>query len=243
MSWRVLFAVLLLAVGAAAFGGIQLGDWLVAHAPQATPAPGQEETEASQQPVLDANGRPYVAQPPQPRVDGSLGVPEKPAGSDWAIPTVSLFDTVTDPSVQISRTNVSQEQARQLAANSDVPLPSGGSDVTTLDLQSLGNQGTGVQPTAQQPQQAVAPIRPAPGVSMNQQPMGQASAPMAVGQPAQSAVPQNNPGNWQELLRRELAQCSNQGFFERPTCSWNARNKYCAPNRAWGAIPECPNRP
>ncbi|WP_144636847.1 hypothetical protein [Bordetella genomosp. 13] len=241
MSWRVLFAVLLLAVGAAAFGGIQLGDWLVAHAPQATPAPGQEETEAAQQPVLDANGRPYVAQPPQPRVDGSLGVPEKPAGSDWAIPTVSLFDTVTDPAVQISRTNVSQEEARQLAANSDVPLPSTGSDVTTLDLQSLGNQGTGVQPTAQQP--AATPIRPAPGVSMNQPAMGQASAPAAMGQPAQPSVPQNNPGHWQEALRSELAQCADRGFFERPTCSWNARNKYCAPNRAWGAIPECPNRP
>ncbi|ARP93021.1 hypothetical protein [Bordetella genomosp. 13] len=238
MSWRVLFATLLLAVGAAAWGGIQLGDWLVAHAPQASPAPGQEEGAASQQPVLDANGRPYVAQPPQPRVDGTLGVPEKPTGSEWTIPTVSLFETVTDPSVQISRTNVTMDEAQQLAANSDVPLPSGGSDVTTLDLQSLGSQGTGVQPTA-------TPIRPAPGVSMNQQPLVGQGPPVTMAQApqAQPAPPQNNPGNWQDALRRELAQCADRGFFERPTCSWNARNKYCAPNRAWGAIAECPQRP
>jgi len=231
MSWRVLFAVLLLAIGGAAFGGIQLGDWLVAHAPPATPpTPGQENTEASQQPVLDANGRPYVAQPPQPRVDGTLGVPDRPAGADWTIPTVSLFDTVTDPSVQISRDGVSMDQARQLAASSDVPLPSGGSDVTTLDLQSLGNQGTGVQPTSQLP-----PIRPAQDLAANtpQQPVAM----------TQSSAPQNNPGRWQDALRHELAQCAERGFFERPTCSWNARNKYCAPNRAWGAIPECPQRP
>lgn len=63
MSWRLLIATLLVALGAAAWGGIQLGDWLVAHAPQAAPAPGQEG-DASQQPVLDANGRSYVAQPP-----------------------------------------------------------------------------------------------------------------------------------------------------------------------------------
>lgn len=77
MSWRLLFATLLLALGASAWGGIQLGDWLVAHAPPAAPAPGQDAA-ASQQPVLDANGRPYVAQPPQPRIDGTLGVPDNP---------------------------------------------------------------------------------------------------------------------------------------------------------------------
>ena len=38
MSWRLLFATLLLALGASAWGGIQLGDWLVAHAPPAAPA-------------------------------------------------------------------------------------------------------------------------------------------------------------------------------------------------------------
>ncbi|WP_080707661.1 hypothetical protein [Bordetella bronchiseptica] len=222
MSWRLLIATLLVALGAAAWGGIQLGDWLVAHAPQAAPAPGQEG-DASQQPVLDANGRPYVAQPPQPRVDGTLGVPDQPASRDWAVNTVSLFDTTGDPAVQISRDSITMDRAREIAANSDVPLPSGNSDITTLDLQALGGQAPIV------PQEAI----PASGMQQN---------PAAVAQVA----PQTNRaggGNWQDALRRELAHCATQGFFERPSCSWAARNKYCAPNRAWGTIAECPRRP
>lgn len=217
MSWRVLFATLLLALGAAAWGGIQLGDWLVAHAPKASAAPGQEAL-ASQEPILDANGRPYVAQPPQPRVDGTLGVPDKPTGPSWAVPTVSLFDTNTDPSIQISRDNISMDEARELAATSQsqLPLPSGTSDVTTLDLQAL--PPTTTAPPVNQDDYAVTAANTAPGSA-----------------PAPS-------GNWQDALKRDLAQCANTGFFQRPTCSWNARNKYCGPNRAWGTIPECPPR-
>jgi len=219
MSWRVLFATLLLGLGAAAWGGIQLGDWLVAHAPKATAAPGQESL-VSQEPILDANGKPYVAQPPQPRVDGTLGVPDKPSGESWTVSTVSLFDTTTDPSVHISRDNISMDEARELAASSAVPLPSGTSDVTTLDLQSLPPTTTVPPPD----QQAYA-VNP---------PVTMPNAPNQA--PADS-------GAWKEALQRELAHCANQGFFERPTCSWNARNKYCGPNRAWGTIAECPRRP
>lgn len=221
MSWRVLFATLLLALGAAAWGGIQLGDWLVSHAPKASAAPGQEAL-ASQEPILDANGRPYVAQPPQPRVDGSLGVPDKPNGQSWAVPTVSLFETAKDPSIQISRDNISMDEARHLAAASNVPLPSGTSDVTTLDLQALPPTTT-TPPPANQDGYAVTAANTAPGTA----PRGAAPAPA---------------GNWQDSLKRELAQCANEGFFQRPTCSWNARNKYCGPNRAWGTIAECPAR-
>ena len=133
-----LFATLLVALGASAWGGIQLGDWLVAHAPVAAPAPGQDGADG-QQPVLDANGRPYVAQPPQPRIDGTLGVPDKPADREWAINTVSLFDSVSDPNVKLSRERISADQAREIAAASQqVPLPTGTSDVSTLDLQAPG---------------------------------------------------------------------------------------------------------
>ena len=219
MSWRVLFATLLLALGAAAWGGIQLGDWLVAHAPKATAAPGQESL-VSQEPVLDANGRPYVAQPPQPRVDGTLGVPDKPSGESWTVSTVSLFDTTTDPSVHISRDNISMDEARELAAASSVPLPSGPSDVTTLDLQSLPPTTTAPPPN----QQAYALNPP-------------------VTMPTAPTPPTANSGAWKQALQQELARCADKGFFERPTCSWNARNKYCGPNRAWGTIAECPRRP
>lgn len=215
MSWRVLFATLLLALGAAAWGGIQLGDWLVAHAPKASAAPGQEAL-ASQEPILDADGRPYVAQPPQPRVDGSLGVPDKPGGSSWAVPMVSLFETTTDPSIQISRDSITAGEAQQLADAANVPLPTGDSDVTTLDIQGLPATTTATPPEQN-------------GYALNTPPAATPSAPA----PA---------GNWQDALRRDLAKCADAGFFQRPTCSWNARNKYCGPNRAWGTIKECPPR-
>ena len=60
--------------------------------------------------------------------------------------------------------------------------------------------------------------------------------------PPNTAQAPGAPG-WQDALKRELAHCATQGFFERPSCSWAARNKYCAPNRAWGTMAECPARP
>ena len=44
---------------------------------------------------------------------------------------MSLFDSVSDPNVKISRERISPEQAREIAAASRVPLPSGTSDVST----------------------------------------------------------------------------------------------------------------
>lgn len=225
MSWRLLFTTLLLALGASAWGGIRLGDWLVAHAPPAAPTSGQDSA-TSQQPVFDANGRPYVAQPPQPRIDGTLGVPDKPADHEWTINTVSLFDSVSDPAVNLSHESISQEQARDIAAASQVPLPQGASDVSTLDLQAPGTGAAingSLNPPASQTQAGgygnpqTMPVPPPPNSS-----------------PA--------PG-WQDALKRELAHCAMQGFFERPSCSWAARNKYCAPNLAWGTMAECPARP
>lgn len=223
MSWRFLFATLLIALGAAAWGGIQFGDWLVAHAPVAAPAPGQDED--GSQPVLDANGRPYTAQPPQPRVDGTLGVPDQAGAREWQVNTVSLFDTNSNPNVQISRDSISMDRAREIAANSDVPLPTGPSDVTTLDVQS------------QNPLSIPVPQIPSSGNQVQQNP------PVALQNPPVSMPNRPGAAAWQGQLRAELAECAKQGFFDRPSCSWNARNKYCPPNRAWGTIEECPSRP
>lgn len=218
MSWRLLFAALLVILGIAAWSGIQLGDWLVAHAPIAAPAPGQDD-DASQQPVLDANGKPYVAQPPQPRIDGTLGVPDKQVDQTWQVNTLSLFETVSDPSVLISRSRISMEEARQIAAAGGATLPPDASDVTTLDLPGMGGATNAL------------PVTPAQHTAQNSVNQGQ------------MPVSPNQGGNWHDALRRDLAHCSSLGFFERPSCSWNARNKYCEPNQAWGSIAECPNKP
>jgi hypothetical protein len=229
MSWRVLFATLLVALAASAWGGIQFGDWLVAHAPAATRTPN--ETDANQEPILDADGRPYTAQPPQPRIDGTLGVPDRPASTNWTVATASLFDTVKDPAVLISRDTISMDQARQIAAATQSALPAGPNDVSTLDLATQQAQ------TAQSAQQ-YGQIQASRNVS--QQPIIQSVDMPAPQQQASAGAGQKG---WQDSLRRELAQCANTGFFERPTCAWNARNKYCAPNQAWGTIAECPHRP
>lgn len=228
MSWRVLFATLLVVLGASAWGGIQFGDWLVAHAPPAAPAPGQAD--GTQESVLDANGKPYTAQPPQPRVDGTLGVPDKPADADWTVNTVSLFDTVRDPLVQISRDRISMDQAKEIAAESQTALPTGPNDVSTLDLATQQAQTT-------QAAQQYAQIQASRNVS--QQPLIQG---IDMPAPQQQAMAGAGAKGWQDSLKRELAQCASMGFFDRPTCSWNARNKYCAPNQAWGTIAECPRK-
>ena len=226
MSWRLLFLTLLLAFGAAAFGGLQLGDWLVAHAPVAAPAPGQDAADPERV-VLDANGKPFVAQPPQPLVDGTLGVPAQPSATAWQVPTVSLFETVSDPKVNIARDRLSASEAQELAEVT-ADLPAGPADVVTIDLAEPG-EGSRPQPLPGQP----------PLTAM--QPMGGTPVPAP-----QQATPTPAPAggqDWRGALRNELQHCASLGFFERPSCSWNARNKYCAPNRAWGTIAECPRRP
>ena len=221
MSWRILVITLLVALGVSAWGGVELGDWLVQHAPQAAPAPGADEDGA--QAVLDANGKPYLAQPPQPRVDGTLGVPDKPAAANWNIQTVSLFDVVKDPSVTLSRSSMTAGQAAEVARSARSSLPDGENNDSALDTAGYG-------------QGAIMASSSFSGGTMIRSAASPAGGTMANGQAVAS-------GNWLPDLRNELAQCANAGFFERPTCAWNARNRYCAPNQAWGRVSECPQRP
>ncbi|MEI2416659.1 hypothetical protein V8Z80_10775 [Orrella sp. JC864] len=220
MSWRLLFLTLVLALGASALAGMQLGDWLVQRAPVAVPAPGEDDPDPDEV-VLDANGRPFMRQPPQPRVDGTLGVPEQPARTEWEISTVSLFETVKDPNVLISRNRMGAAQARELAQAAAGRLQ-GPQDVVTVDVARPG-EGSHAPPLSGQPPLTYAdPSLPGQG--------GQ--------NPAAAAT---QPG-WQQAFQAEMAKCSQAGFFERPTCAWNARNRYCAPNNAWGRVEGCPKR-
>jgi hypothetical protein len=86
MSWRALIVLLLLALVASWQGGQQLGHWLVAQAPESIASAFNPQEDRN--PVLDADGRPYAPQPPQPRIDGTLGVPREMTPVEWTITPV-----------------------------------------------------------------------------------------------------------------------------------------------------------
>lgn len=56
-------------------------------------------------------------------------------------------------------------------------------------------------------------------------------------------IPAVNPLAWVDTLQGELARCAELGFFDRPDCAWEARRKFCEPNRGWGVVKECPAQP
>ena len=94
MSWRVLIVFLMLAGVASWQGGVQLGNWLVTRAPDTVASVADKDYRTLK---LDALGRPITAQPPQPRIDGTLGVPRELDPIEWAIEAVTAEDFETDP--------------------------------------------------------------------------------------------------------------------------------------------------
>lgn len=214
MSWRIIFGILIIAAGGATWGGLQLGNWLVANGPT-TPPPVANIPDAGQ-PVLDANGRPFTAQPPQPLVNGRQGLPEPVVETAWEVPALPLNDILSNPNIALATTTISMEEALQIAAmqRGEDGLQ-GLADVGALV--GMNTPGLGVQP--------VQPVEIPPPAMATSTPQG-ASASLS--------------GNWQDALKRELQACSALGFFDRPSCSWAARNKYCEPNNAWGRTPDCP---
>lgn len=116
MSWRLLFAVLLLAAGVSAWGGLRLGDWLIAHGP-VQPLPPITPPELTDTPTLGADGKPFVASAPQPLSNGRLGVPEQKPPVDWQIANNSLMD---EPSqISLATTSITLEQAVAIAAGDE----------------------------------------------------------------------------------------------------------------------------
>jgi hypothetical protein len=216
MSWRVIFGILIVTAGASAWGGLRLGDWLIANGPEAPVV--QEMPELSGQTLLDANGKPYTAQPPQPLVNGQQGIPKGPDQVQWSVAGLPLATILANNKIALATTQISMEQAIALA-----DAQNNGSDGGQLQgMATLGNvPGVNVPGTEVQPIE-VAPPPPPPAV---------AQAPSAATQ-----------GNWQAQLRRELQACSNLGFFDRPSCAWAARNRYCEPNNAWGRTADCPSK-
>jgi hypothetical protein len=220
MSWRLLFIMLSVALAVSVWSGLQLGEWLVAYAPHAMRASAQI-SEAPPQPVLDADGRPYVAQPPQPRIDGTLGVPYAPVERAPVLVAAAVSDQAVQSVDALTREKTPQQDDKSQA------LPrsqaSDTADVVTLDLQ------------------AADAAAQADGTPVQMQ--DYANRPRVAVSSAVSTVFSAEISGWQNALRRELARCATRGFFGRPACSWNARKRYCEPNRAWGTVSECPPKP
>ena len=217
MSWRFIFVILIISLGASAWGGVQLGEWLVAHGP-VKPEVKSTPVELSEVPVLDADGKPFVAVAPQPLMNGSLGVPEEPEPIEWEITPPSLAQMQNETPISLATTTISMEEAVQIA-NANPHGLKGLADVGDL----LGDTGQVARSNAPQQggQQFVQSID--------------------VTQPAAPPPPApRGGGNWEASLRQELQACSKLGFFDRPSCSWAARNKYCEPNNAWGRTRDCP---
>lgn len=212
MSWRLILVVLIAAATISAWLGLRLGDWLVAHGPLINTQVAAE-TSSTATPVLDADGRPYAAQPPQPLVNGRLAVPEPVQNIPWEIDPEGLSDTLNNPLIATATTSISLYQAQQLANQGGDSL-AGIADVGDL----LGAQTGGRVP--------LQPIE----VSR----AGNAGR----GAPAASGSSQA----WQADLRRALDACQSASFFDRPSCAWAARNQYCGANNAWGQIEDCPAR-
>lgn len=211
MSWRVIIGILIVSAAASAWGGLRLGEWLIANGPEAPPI--TEFPELTGEPVLDADGRPYTARPPQPLINGQLGVPQAPQQITWELPAVPLEEILANNRIALATTTITMEEAIALAdaQNSEGGLQGLG---TIGELLGMNVPGTEVQPIE------IAPPPNAPTQGMAPQPGTQ--------------------GNWQAQLRSELQACSQLGFFDRPSCSWAARNRYCEPNNAWGRTADCP---
>ncbi len=209
MSWRFLIFFLLVAAGFSAWGGINLGNWLIAHGPEQPVLP--EAFTKTNTEVLDADGNPYRAQPPQPLLNGRLGTPEQRDHIDWEIPSTSLAKASKQPPIAISTSRISASQIQELNEE--------GSD----DFKGLASIGDLFGSDDGTQSDEIIPI----DVQNNQQ------------QEVNTNQTEQN-SDWQAQLREEIEACRRLGFFERPTCSWNARNKYCGPNNAWGQIKDCP---
>ncbi len=137
MSWRVLFFILLIAGVAAWQGGIQLGTWLVGQAPlsiASAPTSGASG-------VLDADGKPLAPQPPQPRIDGTLGVPREMSPIEWTVEAVIASYEDANSSGKTSDDDDDDEDNEKGSERRDYEasaagrgLPTGPRDIATIDL-------------------------------------------------------------------------------------------------------------
>jgi len=197
MSWRTLLVFLLLAAVASWQGGIQLGEWLVSRAPESIATAGG--TKDSKDQVLDANGKPFTPQPPQPRVDGTLGVPRASAPVEWTITPVlaSLTDVGTTAMAVDSEGNYERRDSELAAGGAE--LATSQNDVATLDVATSPARtpppATPTRPTTASPD--IEGIR----TSTNTDP---------------TKAPVITVYSWTQSLKKKLNSAQAWGFFNDP---------------------------
>jgi hypothetical protein len=228
MSWRALTVFLLLATVASVQGGIQLGEYLISRAPDSIAASSRPRESNDQ--LLDADGKPFTAQPPQPRVDGTLGSPREHAAINWHInpslanPLNNKSNAIKVPTETHTRPEQTEDDLEKMDPDlfaAEKNLTGGQNDVATLDIanpkQNSSVSGGRIYPSKED-------------TFANSTP------------PAIASEPRPAPLSWQQNFKSELDQCASQGFFQRPSCIQNTRNRHCASNQAWGNHPDCPAR-
>lgn len=205
--WARISIFLVAALIAATAGGAWMGYMLNQQAPQSA-APAAADMTTTQ--AIAGHGDNIIPEPPQPRVDGSLGVPVRnPAQQLEGIPLVSILE---DDDLSIS-------------ASAAAPVPK--DDLEALLQRANNFPVPGLDP-APAPPPAQAPLTRAelpPELAF------------AVALPADAPAP---APAWRETLRASLARCDTQRYFSKRECEQRLRIQHCDPNSGWGQVPECP---
>jgi len=260
-AWQRTRFLLLLAIFpvAAAIGGVVFGQWLAMRAPvdqsAAAAAAANGPVDLRGLPLANGSG---VPEPPQPRMDGSRGVPSRVAATSKPIPVVSAGaagapvappgTTVTpgapaaaavaglanDPTLHISTAPYVPSAAPAPGTPGGPPAPaaSGVSGwMPQADLSPTPRVGAYAQ---------VAPVN-ADDDQGGFQPMATQVSDVpqqSQGLSVSSRAPVANMPAWQRVLRIALDRCEAQSSG-RNACIQQARNNYCEANQGWGAIAEC----
>lgn len=208
--WRAIVIFLAVLWTMSAFAGVWLGQALSDSAPLRT----DNLPNASLQAAAGSVGMGGIPAAPQPRVDGSFGVPERGTGN--LVAEVSLVSAMENTASSVSMTTVIVEQRgpapdpARILAGLDGAAPHGGANEADLVVPGL-NSMVGALP----PGLAHAPAVPPP-------------------------PPPPTSNDWLQQLRNGLRACGGQQRYSAAECEQRLRQQFCTPNDGWGVVHECP---
>ena len=143
MSWRALILFLVLAVIGSWQGGRHLGLWLVDQAPESIASASSSAEDRTQ--VLDADGKPLAPQPPQPRIDGTLGVPKEMEPVEWTITPVIASRADAN---SFNKDGEENEEGEENSEQRDSENNQDTDGVRTVDVRTSDTGGSTVRPAS-----------------------------------------------------------------------------------------------